>query len=37
MVIIRPGGNPTTRELNSPLDRITLIQYPGEKTLLEGN
>jgi hypothetical protein len=36
MVIIRPAGNPTTPELNSPVDRITLGQHPGEKTLLEG-
>jgi hypothetical protein len=27
----------TTPELNSPVDRITLRQHPGEKTLLQGN
>jgi hypothetical protein len=36
-VIIRTGGNPTTPELNSPVDRITHDQHLGEKTLLQGN
>jgi hypothetical protein len=36
MVIIRTGGNPTTPELKSKVDRITLRQRPGEKTLLIG-
>ena len=35
MVIIRIGGNPTIPELNSPVYRITLIQHPGERTLLQ--
>jgi hypothetical protein len=37
MVIIRTGGNPTTPELNSPVNRIAHGQHLGEKTLLEGN
>jgi hypothetical protein len=37
MVIIRTGGNPTTPELNSPVNRIAQRQHLGEKTLLEGN
>jgi hypothetical protein len=37
MVIIRSGGIPTTPELNSPVDRITLRQHPGDKKLLEGS
>jgi hypothetical protein len=37
MVIIRTDINPTSPELNSPVDRITLGQHPGDKTLLEGS
>ena len=34
MVIIRSGGNSTTPELNSPVNRIARLQHLGEKTLL---
>ena len=37
MVIIRTGENPTTPELNSPVDCIAESLHLGEKTLLEGN